>query len=213
MAKYLNESEIGFDPLCVGFPFLGGCMATAVLTQNGIFGFHITPGQAKTKSPLFAEFVQSKALAGGASYLYGSCYWANRYNGVSSNAQRALWEAEMREIATELNYTGPVAGFDTSIRATKITDNETSYIEYHKVVDKAQTFYKRMSKMETQGKVVQGDNDKVQQIFMNRGDHSKFYVGDPFKNKVFDSITVKTTKSNKGLLHQAESSGIHKFTI
>ena len=119
----------------------------------------------------------------------------------------------MREIATELHYTGPVAGFDTSIRAAKIKPGENSYIEYHKVGDKAQTFYKRMSKMEKQAKVVQGDDDKVQQIFTNRADHSKFYVGDPFKNKVFDSITVKATKSNKGLLHQAESSGMHQFTI
>jgi hypothetical protein len=55
--------------------------------------------------------------------------------------------------------------------------------------------------------------DKVQKIFTNPGDHSQFYIGDPYKDKIIDSITIKTTPSNKGLLHEAGTIGMHNFTI
>lgn len=211
MGKYLNEHEVGFDATCVGFPYLGGCMAAAVLTQNGIFGFHITPGQSN-KAPMFLTYMQSVALAGAAVHLFGSCYWANRY-GHGTGSEESQWQTEMTAIANDIGYTGPVTGFDTSSWVTKIKKDENSYVEYHKVGAKGVTFYKRMSKMHAETKVLNDPADKVQQIFSNKAVLNTYYIADPYKDKKTPDVVVDDAKSKKGQLHQAGYVGMHSFTV
>ena len=210
MAKYLNEHEVGFDPTCVGFPNLGDCMAAAVLTQNGLFGFHITPGQSK-KAPTFLIYMQSNALAGNAVHLFGSCYWDRRYAGAAS--KESQWKTEMTDIANNIGYTGPVTGFDTSSWVAKIKATENSFVEYRKVGTKGLTFYKRMNKMDISDKALNNPNDKVQQIFSNKAVLNTYYVADPYLDKTTPSVSIKATDSNRGELHQAGYVGMHTFTV
>ena len=78
MPIFLAEDEIGFDSTLVGFPTLGGCMAVAMQSPHGLFGFHIPPAH-ESRSPKFAEFCSGHQQFGEAIHLYGSCKW-NAYS-------------------------------------------------------------------------------------------------------------------------------------
>lgn len=133
MAVYLVEDEAGFDADTVGFPSLGGCMAFVVVCDNGLFGYHITPGH-KDRVGVFREYCTtgpSSAQWGVIRHLYGSCYWRNRYAGGDNKFFQ--WVDEMRYLAGELQYNGGFSGFDTSATQTNITLADATYLEYRLV--------------------------------------------------------------------------------
>src|SRR3982750_1064463 len=103
MPKFLVEDEVGFDSLVIGFPNLGGCIGVVLLTDQCLYGFHITPGNT-AKAVGFADFMQNNGPLGNPVHLYGSCFWKNRYE---SGDHKAQWRAEMTQIAAALNYHGP----------------------------------------------------------------------------------------------------------
>lgn len=57
MPLFLNERQVGFDPLKLGFPGIGACMGMAVQDAGGLFGFHVMPGDAVK----VAEFISLRA--------------------------------------------------------------------------------------------------------------------------------------------------------
>lgn len=130
MAVYLVEDEVGFDAGTVGFPSLGGCMAFAVVVDNGLFGFHIPPGH-KERVGAFLDYCTngpSRAQWGVIRRLYGSCYWKNRY--ANADHKFFAWVDEMRYLAGELHYNGGFSGFDTSATQTNIALADATYLEY-----------------------------------------------------------------------------------
>jgi len=137
MAVFLAEDEVGFDANRVGFPKLGGCMAVALLTPHGFFGFHNPPGHTERTGP-FAAFCRQHAQYGPPTRLFGSCKWRNRYlGGYSADSKAKLgnpfvqWVEEMREIARYLNYTGKVVGLDLTAPPLGIpNDGSAAYCEY-----------------------------------------------------------------------------------
>lgn len=118
MPKFLNEHQVGFDTTLIGFPNLGDCLAVVLQNEGGLFGFHITPGNAR-QSGEFARFIQNSVNLGpNSTHLYGSCYRPNRYNKTPAEQ----WREEMIEIADAIGYRGPISGFDTS-KGTNIKRN------------------------------------------------------------------------------------------
>lgn len=213
MPKFLAEDEVGFDTQTIGFPKLGGCMAAALLTDRGLYGFHITPGNVR-KASLFKDFIASNGLQGTPCHLYGSCYWDNRYHGGNQERQ---WREEMQELAKKLGYTGIVTGFDTSSwisHADKRTNTTqygkshigSNYVEYRwdGAAKSCRIFYKKMEKVDT----TEGANDPNEPVKKITN-----VLRDPPKNQVTTSAKVKATPGNKGELHEAGHFGVHSFTI
>jgi hypothetical protein len=226
MAKFLVEHQVGFDADRLGYPNLGGCLALALLTKDGLFGFHCTPGNT-AQAPLFATFITNKGLTGTSLAFYGSCYWKNRYqHSYAKGTAYEAWCDEMSQIAAAIGYRGEVYGFDTSIKSTHITLNESTYIEYRRNGDTCRTFFKRMSKINVT-KDVQGSTDPVQNIQAKkekivfasdaemRAYKAPFELTDPYKGKAVTDSRIVVTKSNKGEMHEVGigSTRLSSFTI
>jgi len=216
MAKYLVEDEVGFDSELIGFPKLGGCMAVVLQTDQGLYGFHITPGNAR-KSPGFALFIQNNGLHGNPVHLYGSCYWNNRYL-HAFGSQKSQWEKEMKEIATAIGYHGPASGFDTSAamshadkamnRTTK-THSGSNYVEYRRVAatNKCRIFYKKNIKMAlTFGNVDLAD--PVQKVIPMRAKLGAFDLVNSAQITTAAHLAATAT-----VMHEAGFFGKHSFTI
>jgi hypothetical protein len=213
VSKYLNEHEVDFDPDNIGFPNLGDCMAVVLLTEAGLFGHHITPGNAR-QAGAFATFISSRT-PGTMLRLYGTCYRENRYGGAKST--KADWKQEMTRIANLLVYSGPVSGFDTSASSTGITKDEQTYVEYQRNGRKCKVFYKRMGKMT----VTLGANptaDPTKRAFRLPGTDA--YTNDPadfaLKDqpmKIATAAAIVRTDSNKGNLHEVSSISIDSFDV
>lgn len=212
MPKYLNEHQVGFDTTIIGFPNLGDCLAVVLQNQGGLFGFHITPGNAR-QSGEFARFIHASVNFGGnSSHLYGSCYRINRYKGDALGK----WQAEMREIADAIGYQGPISGFDTSSKGTKIKPGETTYLEYRLGGNSSCTvYYKRMSKMDTTGTFGGTDPDVglIRRDMANTVDvwNPAFKLTDTKTSNLTTTATIKTTRSNKGELHQVGQQALDTF--
>lgn len=137
MATFLVEDEVGYHATRVGFPSLGGCMGCVLQTNNGLFGFHITPGNAR-KSAAFNTFVTGHSSYGPAVKLWGTCKWENRYfAGYTEKGKRDFgtpfiqWTTEMMEIAKALNYRGPIGGINMNAEGLSIPNNHAAaYCEY-----------------------------------------------------------------------------------
>jgi hypothetical protein len=214
MAKYLNEHQVGFDTNLIGFPNLGGCLAVVLQNKGGLFGFHITPGNAR-QSGEYASFIQSSVnfKTGESTHLYGSCYRANRYEN-----DLAKWQEEMREIAKAIGYTGVISGYDTSAKGTKITMTEATYLEYRLSGDTTcAVYFKRMSKMDTDEtydatnsgiKVIKRDPTKTTDVW-----NPEFRQLDPraAASPVTTSASVKETWSNKGEMHLVKAEALDSF--
>lgn len=220
MPLYLVEEEVGFDQQLIGFPNLGGCMALVLLTDHGLYGFHITPGNAR-KSPVFQQFIQSKwpATTGIAKHLYGSCYWGNRYQGtINGMNQKEQWKDEMKQIAQSIGFSGSASGYDTSAwnshadKTMKTTDfgkshKGVNYLEYRRDPSglKCSIFYKKMSKMQTTPGVF-NPTDPIRKIIGNN-------LANPIKNTITTAASVIPTAGNKGEIHEVGYVGLHTFDI
>jgi hypothetical protein len=129
MGIYLNEHEIGFDTYEVGFPNLGGCMGVVLLTEHGLFGYHLPPMTLDSgRAGEFAGFCQSHRHFGKLLHLFGSCKRETRYG----TGRFMKWAEEMKSLATALGYRGQVSGYDMPVteRSGSGTDVGTGYIEY-----------------------------------------------------------------------------------
>jgi hypothetical protein len=212
VSKFLNEHEIGFDQDHIGFPNLADCMAVVLLTQNGLFGHHITPGNDR-QAGAFSAFIRARN-PGSMLCLYGTCYRPRRYGG--SKSPKADWKTEMTRVANLLNYNGRVSGFDTS-SGTNIESTETTYVEYHRDHGKCTIFYKRMSKMDMTKSENPAD-DPIQRAYRLPGtDHYTTRPEDfALKNqpmKIVASADLIRTHSNKGKLHEVSSAKLDLFSI
>jgi hypothetical protein len=214
MPKYLNEHQVGFDTSVIGFPNLGDCLAVVLQTTGGLFGFHITPGNAR-QSGSFATFIQQKLGLGGVTtvQLYGSCHWGNRYKVGAA----AKWQTEMQEIASALGHVGPVSGFDSSTGRSRIAADETTYIEYRMDRGGGCTIhYKRMAKMNVQSAFGSGDGDTglVRRDMALTTDvwNPVFRLGAASSTQITSAAAVQATRSNKGELHAVRASELHAFT-
>jgi hypothetical protein len=215
---YLAEHEVGVDPQLIGFPNLGACMAIVVLTDRGLFGYHLMPGFTR-KASIFKTFIDGRVPVPNLLRLYGSAYFSNRYDGVvNGKGPKDQWKDEMSEIATAIGFHGKVTGFDTSAssvhsdRTMRITTFGKShigsnYVEYRKDPGggKCRAYYKKMSKMTTvTGLYTPGD--PVQRI-LGAG------LTAPDKNTLTLHAGVVATAGNHGELHEAGMYGKHTFTI
>lgn len=211
MPKFLNEHQVGFDTTLIGFPNLGDCLAVVLQNEGGLFGFHITPGNAR-QSGEFARFIQNSVNLGpNSTHLYGSCYRPNRYNKKPAEQ----WREEMIEIADAIGYRGPISGFDTS-KGTNIKRTETTYLEYRLGGDsRCAVYYKRMSKMDVVGNFGGLDPDValIRRDMANTTDVWKpaFKLTDTKTSQLTTSADVKVTKSNKGEMHAVKPGELDTF--
>lgn len=213
MSKYLNEHQVGFDTSVIGFPNLGDCLAVVLQTNAGLFGFHVTPGNAR-QSGAFAEFIDEKlGLAGVTTvHLYGSCHWKRRYKGDA----RTQWQAEMQEIATALGHVGPVSGFDSSSWRSGIGTHDTTYIEYRlDGASRCSVHYKRMSKMQVQSAFGSGDADTglIRRDSQRTTDvwNPAFKQGAATHTTITSAANVVATSANHGEMHAVRSFDLRGF--
>jgi hypothetical protein len=206
MPIYLPEHQVGFDANLVGYPTLGSCMAVALLTTRGIYGFHYTPAPIAQVTE-FANYITGNMQPGEAARrLYGSCYWPKRYNGN----RKAQWQTEMRNIAAALNYTGRVTGFDTS--STSHTDpDDTTYLEYRKRGNKCGIYYKRTQKIslyKPKNVALPG----VERIAPDRLVYGRYQRINPTEQKnIYGAMVGPNSKS--GEMHEAGFIGKQSFEI
>jgi len=213
MAIYLAEHEVGFDAHLVGYPNLGDCMAVALHTANGLFGFHVPPGTTdKTRG--FSAFIKGRAHAGNPIALYGSCRFLNRYN----TNMPSMWIQEMRYIAALLGFRGRITGFNMTSPGTGIINDATpAYLQYKLKPPgvNPQLFikYAQMAELqETRGPVPTGNTDiRVVRPPMKTG----YELRVPYSAIVGHSnVTTAITKNIGVSLNLANTdSGFYSFLI
>jgi hypothetical protein len=80
---YLMEHEVGYDDTEIGFPSVSGCMAIALSTSNGLYGYHNPPAgtqggdSQEERARRFKVFLEREDL-GVPQYLYGCTFRDNR---------------------------------------------------------------------------------------------------------------------------------------
>lgn len=153
MALFLKEHQVGFDTQRIGFPGLGDCMAVAMLTQAGLYGFHFTP-TTTDQIKVVRAFVERQRLFSGvpddALHLYGSCRFGRRFSSAPDPEQ--AWRTLMTGVAQALRYQGPVTGCDLSAVKHGERDDATGksvYLEYSRTPGATDCTiqYKRMDKI------------------------------------------------------------------
>lgn len=158
---YLNEHEVGFDTALVGFPSIQGCHAIVLVTAKGMFGYHNAGGSGKDAWPRraggFAQFYNEHFLRGPGTRLYGVTYVTNQrgYGGVPADR----WKAELVTFATSLGFTGKIRGYNLDLSAAL----PSAYVEFRKVVDKAEIYIKSWNNADKGASVHNSDrvNHKV----------------------------------------------------
>ncbi|MBU3001876.1 hypothetical protein [Paraglaciecola arctica] len=221
MSLLLNEHQIGFNTMKVGFPNLGDCMALALATIGGLYGFHVMPKQA-TRSAEFTRFFGDSLKTGVC--LFGTCYRARRY-GTQDRAKALMdWKNEMDDIAQRIKFTGQVCGFDTGHK-TGINNTEATYVEYRFVTGGSATIhYKRMRKMviNANWNGSFADDGIAAEIGMNTAEmNRRGKLGLPFEERFLadtrarkglsTTANIKQTRSNKGEMHKVKLSKIDSF--
>lgn len=95
---YLCEREIGFDAVELGFPSVLGCRAIVVVTAGGLFGYHLNGNLNPVKRAAFVNFITNHVNGNGRRMIYAA----------STGAGLAADHQELRDIATDLAYAGPI---------------------------------------------------------------------------------------------------------
>lgn len=95
---YLGEREIGFDTAKIGFPSVMGCRAIVVVTAGGLFGYHLNGALNPAKRAAFVNFILTHVNGNARRNLYVASVGA----GLAADHQ------EIRDIATDLAYAGPI---------------------------------------------------------------------------------------------------------
>jgi len=95
---YLCEREIGFDTNEIGFPSVLGCRAIVLATGGGLFGFHLNGVLSDAKKTAFVNFITNHGQGNPKRTLYAAS------TGLGLPADHA----ELRAIAADLHYAGPI---------------------------------------------------------------------------------------------------------
>lgn len=150
MPVYLDENMLGTDPQAVGFPHLLVCMGLLCMTDQNLYGVHLTEIE-DTNAAVdgFRNWLGGLGVGGAQMCaMYGSANFTIRYRNVSGPSSNLadLWKVEMNRIAGRLGYRGAIYGFDTSI----IEPKDGTYVEYQSQLPRAscRVFYKRHEKMQ-----------------------------------------------------------------
>lgn len=94
----LCEREIGFDAAEIGFPSVLGCRAIVLVTNGGLFGYHLNGNLNLTKKTALVNFITKHAHGHARKTLYAA----------SAGAGLKQDHDELRDIATALTFTGPI---------------------------------------------------------------------------------------------------------
>jgi hypothetical protein len=116
---YLSEYHYGFSRTALGFPSISACRAIVYQTTEGLFGVHQATGGQPEKYPgnanKFARFVNEHPQGAGTGL---NLYCAAKVGGGSAYSQGLTGArehlAELKAIANELKFTGPVRSYDLS---------------------------------------------------------------------------------------------------
>ena len=95
---YLCEREIGFDAVEIGFPSVLGCRAIVLVTNNGLFGYHLNGNLSLAKRTALVNFITTHIHGNGFRTLYAA----------SAGAGLAADHNELRDIAAALGYAGSI---------------------------------------------------------------------------------------------------------
>ena len=95
---YLCEREIGFDAAEIGFPSVLGCRAIVLVTNSGLFGYHLNGNLSLAKRTALVNFITTHVHGHGFRNLYAA----------STGAGLAADHDELRDIAATLGYTGSI---------------------------------------------------------------------------------------------------------
>jgi hypothetical protein len=208
MAVYLIEREVGYDDDTVGFPNLGGCMGVAMQTAQGLYGWHSMPGDLPGTG--LSQFITANPH-GNITRLYGSANLSRRFGGDTAQVAMTKLQAELRQIAAALNYTGTIYACDLTGLVNNLSGGDSIYIEYRRdtanPANGCGIYYKRCSKMDfTDGSVGPG---MVVQRLTARG----ALVNSTMKGggNIVASADIKVTFWNKGELHQVPDAKILAF--
>jgi hypothetical protein len=223
MGLFLNERQVGFDVVRLGFPGIGDCMGFAVQEAGGLFGFHVMPGDI-IRVAEFVRFMQrSMHYTGNPTHMYGCCRWTKRY---SSKGTRSDWETEMTAIGRAIEYTGPVSGFDAS-SGTKLGNTDSLYIEFRVQGSGSVSFhYKRTSKVTAPTTAsAMSPTDNLREIDLDRDAINaagrrgeayaeKYHLTQRLKHGATPDVTLtRATRGNKGDLHEVSTKNIVMFTL
>jgi len=124
MAVYLREDEVGHDPNLIGFPTLGSCMGLAVVTDNGLYGFHMPPGHEDRIGAFSAIYAGNSP-----EILLSCCRFSHRYKGANPFFK---WLQEIKIFGRAIGYKGLVEGVNLST----LLGSANGYIE-----DKTESAY------------------------------------------------------------------------
>lgn len=189
--RQLNEHEVGFDPISIGFPSIFGCLAVVLVTENGLFGYHNAGGSAadkwKKRAAAFKEFVDGHFLRGDKkTRLYGVSF-VDTHRGYSSPA-RTSWKNEMFTFAHELGYAGKIRGFNLSTAGLP----GSAYVQMRRAEGKCEIWIKAWS-----------DADRTKNPNINRMHHKMIHIGGGIDVTVKDTTTasVVTDVTTAGLRH------------
>ena len=140
---YLDERQVGYDGLAIGFPSIDGCHALALQTDTGLFGFHIVGGERKedfsSRTQAFATYVTGHHAPGKFLHLYGTCFRTTK-RGYTGN-QLDGWKKEMKAYAKALKFKGPVSGYNLSTQHGW-PEGASAYVEYRRVFSEVQVICK-----------------------------------------------------------------------
>lgn len=202
MTIHLKENEIGFDATKVGFPGLGSCMGVVLQTTHGLFGFHAY-GNNNPKGASFDSFCRTHALYGSAVHLFGSSRWARRYDGRPSRF--LAWVEEMTFVAGQLNYHGPVSGFDLSNRASGVPHDAAggAFLLYKLDPTNSTVTIRYAQSQHVDHREV---NDPATTVRVVRPDLS---IAVPYKNKVVQKVKPKPGNT----LSTAGDDGFYSFVV
>ena len=194
MPSILNERQVGFDTVIVGFPDIGDCMGLMVQVAGGLFGFHIMPKETD-KIGAFLAFFNGHLSTGAMTHLHGCCRWTERYG---STGTRADWESEMNAIAQLLHYSGPVSGFNAAT-GTKIKHGQAMYIELRRLGTNSVSYhYKRSSKMDYTKDYSDSTSVDLRGILPDPVGPAPFKLTPKLAFGNTSVAAIKTTPGNKG---------------
>lgn len=217
MPIYLDEDQMGADANVIGFPHLLLCMGLVCVTENHLYGIHLTDiNKTNELTDVFSGWLSGQGIQGtDLRALYGSANLVVRYThggvaGPNSNFEE-LWKVEMTRVARRMGYRGPVYGFN----AAAIVPKDGFYAEYHArhTNHTCRIFYKRNEKMNyvKAPAVINAQQIKPSETFPEKHYRDGRYtppmeiptsVG-PITTPT-TSATIVATSSNNGQLHEVD---------
>ena len=159
---YLDERQVGFHTLAIGFPSIDGCHALVLQTDVGLYGFHIVGGEREndfsSRTEAFATYVKQHFFSAKHLHLYGTCFRTTKRGYVGN--QLDGWKKEMKAYAKEIGLKGKVSGYDLA-KTPGWPGASSAYVEYRRAFDNVQIMYKPWSQVTHTSTNSAGIKDKV----------------------------------------------------